>query len=174
MAAEVFLLRHGETEWNAAGRFQGQLDSPLIRRGREQVALLGRTLAAALRGRPAPPLHVSPLGRTQDTAAIVARHVPGLGPAHPEPRLAEVTTGAWDGLAHAGHRGPGGRGRGVLRPGETGTGREQGVEAALAAFHPGVPWSARNQARMHRRNGDSPYTAIRPTPYAAGPKRQPR
>ena len=44
---------------------------------------------------------MSPLGRTQDTAAIVARHVPGLGPAHPEPRLAEVTTGAWDGLAHA-------------------------------------------------------------------------
>ena len=31
------------------------------------------------------------------------------------------------------------------------------VEAALAALHPGVPWSARNQARMHRRNGDSLY-----------------
>ena len=42
-------------------------------------------------------------------------------------------------------------------PAETGTEREQGVEAALAAFRPGVPWSARSQARMHRRNADPPY-----------------
>lgn len=98
MTAEVFLLRHGETRWNAAGRFQGQRDSPLTARGREQAAQLGRVLTRALAGRPLVPLHVSPLGRTRDTAAIVRGMAPALGPVTIEPRLQEVSTGAWDGL----------------------------------------------------------------------------
>lgn len=100
MGGEVFLLRHGETEWNAAGRFQGQLDSPLTQRGRDQAAEAGRTLAAELAGRSIPPLHVSPLGRAQETAAIVACQVPGLHSSRVEPCLQEVTTGSWDGLTH--------------------------------------------------------------------------
>lgn len=40
---------------------------------------------------------------------------------------------------------------------DPGTERERQVEAALAALCPGVAWSARNQARMHLRNGDAPY-----------------
>lgn len=99
MSTEVYLLRHGETEWNAAGRFQGQLDSPLTRRGRDQAAQLGRILAAALGDQPAP-LHASPLGRVQETAAIVGRHLPKLGPLLLEPRLQEVSIGSWDGLTH--------------------------------------------------------------------------
>ena len=95
---EVFLLRHGETEWNASKRFQGQLDSPLTPRGRQQAAQLGGILARALDGRPAPPLYVSPLGRTRDTASIVLQGAPTLGSANLEPRLMEVSTGAWDGL----------------------------------------------------------------------------
>jgi len=98
VTTEVFLLRHGETAWNAAGRFQGQLDSPLTARGRDQAAQLGRVLTHALAGRTSVPLHVSPLGRTRDTAAIVRRGVPSLGAAAIEPRLQEVSTGAWDGL----------------------------------------------------------------------------
>jgi uncharacterized protein len=35
--------------------------------------------------------------------------------------------------------------------------RDAGIERTLAAAHPDVPWSARNQARMHVRNGDPPY-----------------
>jgi broad specificity phosphatase PhoE len=101
MTAEVFLLRHGETRWNAAGRFQGQRDSPLTARGREQAAQLGRALTGALAGQPAVPLHVSPLGRTRDTAAIVRRVAPALGPVTIEHRLQEVSTGAWDGLTRA-------------------------------------------------------------------------
>lgn len=101
MTAEVFLLRHGETDWNAAGWFQGRLDAPLAARGREQAAQLGRILARALAGRPGPAMHVSPLGRARDTADIMRRCVPGLGPAAVEPRLREVSTGAWDGLTRA-------------------------------------------------------------------------
>ena len=101
MTTEVFLLRHGETRWNAAGRFQGQRDSPLTARGREQAAQLGRVLTGALAGRPPVPLHVSPLGRTRDTAAIVRRVAPALGPVTIEHRLQEVSTGAWDGLTRA-------------------------------------------------------------------------
>lgn len=97
----MFLLRHGETEWNAARRFQGQLDSPLTRRGRDQAAEVGRTLAASLAGRSILPLHVSPLGRARETAAIVACQLSGLHPCQVEPRLQEVTTGTWDGLTHA-------------------------------------------------------------------------
>ncbi len=101
MTTEVFLLRHGETEWNAAGRFQGQRDSSLTAHGREQAAQLGRILARVLAGRSPPPLHVSPLGRTRDTAAIVRQCVPGLGAAAIESRLQEVSTGTWDGLTRA-------------------------------------------------------------------------
>jgi broad specificity phosphatase PhoE len=101
MTVEVFLLRHGETRWNAAGRFQGRRDSPLTARGREQAAQLGRVLTVALAGRPAVSLHVSPLGRTQDTAAIVRRMAPALGPVAIEHRQQEASTGAWDGLTRA-------------------------------------------------------------------------
>ena len=69
---EIFLLRHGETEWNAEGRFQGQRDSPLTARGREQAAQLGRILLRTFADGRVPPFHVSPLGRTQDTAAIIS------------------------------------------------------------------------------------------------------
>ena len=95
---EIYLVRHGETEWNAAGRFQGQRDSPLTARGREQAEQLGLVLLEALRNQPRPMLHVSPLGRTRDTAAIVGRCVPSLDRCFIEPRLQEVSTGAWDGL----------------------------------------------------------------------------
>jgi hypothetical protein len=42
-------------------------------------------------------------------------------------------------------------------PGDCARARETAIEARLAAAMPGVPWSVRNQARMHRRNGDAPY-----------------
>ena len=38
---EVILIRHGETEWNLSGRWQGHADSPLINRGVEQAEALG-------------------------------------------------------------------------------------------------------------------------------------
>lgn len=94
---EIYLLRHGETEWNASGRFQGKLDSPLTSHGIEQAKTCGRRLSQL--GIDYDTLIASPLGRTRQTAAIVA----GCG-AFPEirydQRLAEVSTGSWDGLTH--------------------------------------------------------------------------
>ena len=95
---EIFLLRHGETEWNAEGRFQGQRDSSLTARGREQAGQLGRILSQAFAGARVPPFYVSPLGRTRDTATIVGRHLDASGTMCVEPRLQEVSTGVWDGL----------------------------------------------------------------------------
>jgi len=93
----LYLARHGETAWNAAGRYQGALDSPLTARGRRQATGLGRLLARLVdpsAGRLA--AYVSPLGRAQETAAIIGEHL--ALELHPEPRIAEVSLGAWDGL----------------------------------------------------------------------------
>lgn len=94
---EIYLIRHGETEWNASGRFQGQLDSPLTQTGIVQAKACGQKLAQI--GKEFDAFHASPLGRTRQTAAIIA----GCGQ-FPETRfderLAEVSLGSWDGLVH--------------------------------------------------------------------------
>jgi broad specificity phosphatase PhoE len=97
MAAEIYLLRHGETEWNAQGRYQGKLDSPLTRRGRKQADEVGRLLSAVLKGRNVA-LHISPLGRTRETAEIICNFIDAAPVI--EPRIQEVSTGSWDGLTH--------------------------------------------------------------------------
>ena len=64
---ELYFIRHGETNWNAEGRYQGSKDIPLNDHGRGQADLNGRLLAALLkRGHRAPDeftWHASPLGR---------------------------------------------------------------------------------------------------------------
>lgn len=100
MSLQIYLVRHGETVWNAEGRFQGQLDSPLTRRGREQAGQNGMRLAKTLASRSGFAMHASPLGRTQETAAIVQAYLACEAPTS-EPRIQEVTVGSWDGLTHA-------------------------------------------------------------------------
>ncbi|MBL8705407.1 MAG: histidine phosphatase family protein, partial [Rhodospirillales bacterium] len=65
----IYLLRHGETLWNAEGRIQGQRDSVLSPRGERQASAMGRRLAGLLNGRADVALVSSPLGRTRQTAA---------------------------------------------------------------------------------------------------------
>lgn len=94
----LYLIRHGETLWNVQERFQGQGDSPLTERGRQQGDHIGRRLADDLGLPPGTsmPAYVSPLGRTRATAALVSAHVPldiSL-----EPRLMEVFFGKWEGM----------------------------------------------------------------------------
>lgn len=94
----LYLLRHGETIWNVAGRYQGHLDSPLTSRGRDQAALMGRLLARLTGSSPTPlSAYVSPLGRAQETVGIVAQYA-NLNRVD-EPRLMEVGMGAWDGMS---------------------------------------------------------------------------
>lgn len=96
-AVEIYLLRHGETEWNASGRFQGAMDSALTDRGVLQARAAGAVLAA--RKVCADSVFVSPLGRTRETARLVVAEG-----SYPEiiwdPRIAEVSLGSWDGLTH--------------------------------------------------------------------------
>jgi probable phosphoglycerate mutase len=91
----LYLVRHGETEWNVAGRYQGAMDSPLTARGRDQARALGRLLRR-LEGDAPFTAAVSPLGRAQETAQLISEQVP-LAIAT-EPRLTEVSIGAWDGM----------------------------------------------------------------------------
>jgi len=96
----IYLLRHGETEFNATGRYQGALDSPLTQRGTAQARALGRRLATLLGAAPEGyDMIASPLGRTRETARLVALEI-GVDPARIsfDDRLREITLGAWDGL----------------------------------------------------------------------------
>ena len=89
----VFLLiRHAESTWNAAGRWQGQADPPLSELGRRQALQLARELAVE----PVDCVIASDLARANETAAILAE-VWGLG-ARLDPRLRELDVGAWAGL----------------------------------------------------------------------------
>ena len=67
----LYLVRHGQSEWNRAGRIQGRRESPLTALGREQAAGLGRMLRTAL---PDPGIDIaaSPLARAFETATIIA------------------------------------------------------------------------------------------------------
>ena len=94
---EIYLIRHGETEWNAQGRFQGKLDSALTDTGVQQAAAIGRCLAGLDLSVDA--FVSSPLGRTRQTAAIIAGSAQ-LPAAQCDDRLAEVSLGSWDGLTH--------------------------------------------------------------------------
>ncbi|KAB2912371.1 MAG: histidine phosphatase family protein [Hyphomicrobiaceae bacterium] len=95
----LYFVRHGETDWNAAKRYQGQRDIPLNATGRAQAARNGRALAAAL-GESAHALDyvASPLKRACETMEIVRREL-GLAPSgyHNDDRLKEMHYGHWEG-----------------------------------------------------------------------------
>ena len=95
--AEIYLVRHGETQWNTEGRFQGRLDSALTSTGLKQAASIGRLLARlSLR---VETFVASPLGRTVQTASIIA-DISNLPSPQYDNRLVEVSLGSWDGLTH--------------------------------------------------------------------------
>ena len=102
----VYYIRHGETDWNVAGRLQGRRDIPLNARGRAQAAHCGeilRDLVARDRCDPSALDFVSsPLQRACQTMELSR---PALGlPAEGytiEPRLAEIAFGEWEGFTIA-------------------------------------------------------------------------
>jgi broad specificity phosphatase PhoE len=91
----VALARHGQTAFNAEGRFQGHLPVPLDETGRAQA----QELAAAAAQRRWAALWCSPLERAAETARVVAEAV-GLDP-RPDARFAETDCGDWTGRSFA-------------------------------------------------------------------------
>jgi len=89
----LFLVRHGETDWNAAGRWQGQTDVPLNPRGREQA----REVAGRLRSVGLAAIASSDLLRARATAEIVAAEL-GLAVSHLDAALRERRFGCFEGL----------------------------------------------------------------------------
>lgn len=100
----LIFVRHGETAYNAESRLQGQLDTPLNARGREQARAIGGTLRSLLgpeidRLDEAQAFFASPLERARETMDI-ARDAMGLKPGryHLDPVLKELSFGVWEGL----------------------------------------------------------------------------
>jgi probable phosphoglycerate mutase len=91
----ILFVRHGQTEWNAIGRMQGQQNSDLDARGRRQAEVHGRLLAAV----GVDTLVASPLERARQTVAIVRRFVE-LEPAF-DSRIVEWDCGVWSGELRA-------------------------------------------------------------------------
>lgn len=92
-----YLIRHGQTDWNAEGRFQGSVDIPLNARGRTQARRNGQALKADLPDAAGWAFISSPLSRARETMEIV-RGEAGMDPFayQLQPLLAEVTYGDWE------------------------------------------------------------------------------
>jgi len=88
----LLLVRHGETDWNADGRLQGQTDRPLSDFGRRQA----RQLAEELADEEFQAIYASDLSRARETAEIVGERV-GV-PVVLDPELREKNWGTWEGL----------------------------------------------------------------------------
>jgi len=89
---DFYLIRHGETDWNRAGRFQGHTDIPLNARGRDQAARVAARLAGAAIGS----VYASDLSRAVATAAPLAQRL-GLD-VQTSARLRERSYGVFEGL----------------------------------------------------------------------------
>ena len=94
----IYLVRHGRTEFNAEGRFQGHCDSALTPLGVAQAQRYGELLSRLIPDPANWSLVASPLGRAVATAEIIAGAL-GIATDFPrDPRLAEIGMGSWDGL----------------------------------------------------------------------------
>ena len=91
----LLLVRHGQTPWNADGRWQGHADPSLTAEGRKQAERLAHLLREQA-ARPWTRILSSDLARAQETAACVANRL--VLPIELDLRLRELDVGAWSGL----------------------------------------------------------------------------
>lgn len=91
----IFVVRHGETEWNVKGRRQGQLDSALTQAGKRHA----EDVAAVLSPERVDGIFTSPLGRARSTAEVIAAECGGVPVVVPE--LTEIDHGTFAGLTNA-------------------------------------------------------------------------
>ncbi len=92
---ELFVLRHGQTEWNKQGRHQGRLDSPLTELGQQQARRQREILRPFIVSANVQSAFVSPQGRALETAEIALKKS-GLSAISDE-RLCEIGFGLWEG-----------------------------------------------------------------------------
>jgi phosphoserine phosphatase len=88
----LLIIRHGETDWNRAGKFQGQIDIPLNDYGRHQASLA----AEFLRDVGIDFAYTSPMSRPKETAEIILNHHQGIQ-LREEPDFREIGHGLWEG-----------------------------------------------------------------------------
>ena len=95
----LFLVRHGETDWNREGRLQGSKDIPLNELGREQAAEAAGRLRNLVQGYDGLDFVASPMERARETMEIL-RYRLGLPPKayRIDERLRELTFGTWEGF----------------------------------------------------------------------------
>jgi probable phosphoglycerate mutase len=86
------IIRHGETDWNRAGKFQGQIDVPLNDNGRNQ----GRLAGEFLKDTAIDFAYSSPMERPYETAAIILQHHPHIT-IETNGDLREISHGLWEG-----------------------------------------------------------------------------
>jgi probable phosphoglycerate mutase len=91
MTSRVLLVRHGQSEWNAQGRWQGQADPPLSDLGRAQARAAAQSLGAL------DAIFASDLQRATETALIISESL-GVGPVIIDQDLRERDAGEWSGL----------------------------------------------------------------------------
>jgi broad specificity phosphatase PhoE len=87
----ILLVRHGQSEWNALGRWQGQADPPLSELGRQQAFSASRRIGTV------DAIVSSDLQRAMETAQIISGQL-GVGPVMVEPLFRERDAGEWSGL----------------------------------------------------------------------------
>ncbi len=92
MTTHLYLIRHGESTWNAQGRVQGWGDARLSAKGVAQAQAVARRLAKV----PLQRLYTSPLARAHQTAAAIGARV--RLSVHPVADFREVGLGAWEGV----------------------------------------------------------------------------
>ncbi|MCB1004973.1 MAG: histidine phosphatase family protein [Acidimicrobiales bacterium] len=91
MTTRLLLVRHGESEWNASGRWQGQADPPLTDTGKLQAGRAAERVGAV------DVIVSSDLERAQHTAVIISELI-GVGPVIVDERFRERDAGPWSGL----------------------------------------------------------------------------
>lgn len=98
----MLFVRHGQSEWNALGRWQGQADPPLSDIGRAQARMAATSIVAAATRAASPVAGIvsSTLVRALETATIISDAI-DVSPLHLEADLVERNAGEWSGLTRA-------------------------------------------------------------------------
>ena len=101
-SADLYMIRHGQTDWNLEGRFQGRSDISLNATGLEQADKAGEQLAGLLKERElsSDDLMVlcSPMKRARQSAKEICQKLPGNPEPKIEPVLTELSFGDWEGM----------------------------------------------------------------------------